>query len=95
VRQQLLFETQSLAGANREAAPESKRQGTNAKDRRETQTHITVPPLANLSIGEACGYCGREIGASGCVIPDFDELGAFCSQECADRRFRIYLENEA
>jgi hypothetical protein len=95
VRQQLLFETQSLAGPNSEGAPESNRPGTNAKDRREAQTHTTVAPLANLCLRETCAYCGREIGPAGCIIPEFEELGAFCSQECADRRFRIYLENEA
>ncbi len=27
----------------------------------------------------------------GFVILDYEELGAFCNQECGDRRFRSYL----
>ena len=52
----------------------------------------TVSPFATMILGEVCGFCGREVGAPGYVIPDYDELGAFCNQECADRRFRLYLE---
>ena len=52
----------------------------------------TVSPLANMILGEVCGFCGREVRAPGYVIPDYDELGAFCNQECADRRFQMYLQ---
>ena len=52
----------------------------------------TVSPLANMSLDETCGFCGREVHAPGHVIPDYEELGAFCNQDCADRRFRLYLE---
>lgn len=52
----------------------------------------TVSPLAGMSLGEACACCGREVQAPGYVIPDYEELGAFCNQDCADRRFRKYLE---
>jgi hypothetical protein len=49
-------------------------------------------PLANMGLTELCGFCGREVRPPGCVIPDYEELGAFCNQDCADRRFRTYLE---
>lgn len=52
----------------------------------------TVSPLANMSLMETCGFCGREVHPPGYVIPDYEELGAFCNQDCADRRFRMYLE---
>jgi hypothetical protein len=58
----------------------------------ETSPSRTVSPLAHLSLKETCGYCGREVHPPGCVIPDYEELGAFCNQDCADRRFRMYLE---
>lgn len=54
-----------------------------------------MTPVVNLAVRETCAYCGHEIGAAGRIIPAFEELGSFCSQDCADRRFRTYLENEA
>ena len=53
----------------------------------------TVSPLANMLLTETCGFCGREVRPPGCVIPDYEELGAFCDQDCADRRFRMHLED--
>ena len=50
-----------------------------------------VSPLASMGLREVCGFCTRQIGPPGCVILDYEELGAFCNQECADRRFRLYL----
>jgi hypothetical protein len=43
--------------------------------------------------------CGREITGSGFVISrdpvgtglDYEELGAFCNQDCGDKRVRSYL----
>jgi hypothetical protein len=52
-----------------------------------------VSPLAGLPLRDLCSWCGREVGAEGCIIPDFEELGCFCDQDCADRQFRLYLED--
>jgi hypothetical protein len=53
-----------------------------------------VSPLA-MGLREVCGSCTREIGSPGFVILDYEELGAFCNQECADRLFRLYLYESA
>lgn len=95
MRQKLLFEMPSLGGVRGQALPESQAAVETAKDQMDGAAHRAVSPLGRFCLREACGHCGREIGPSGCIIPDFEELGAFCSQDCADRRFRIYLENEA
>jgi hypothetical protein len=58
---------------------------------REGQAFRAVPPLAAMSLREACAACGCEISGSGFVILDYEELGAFCDQDCADKRFRSYL----
>ncbi len=50
-----------------------------------------VSPLASLSLRDLCAACGREISGSGFVILDYEELGAFCNQDCGDKRFRSYL----
>ena len=50
-----------------------------------------VSPLSNL-LHEVCAYCGKEIQLPGFVIPDFEDLGAFCNEACGDRRFRLFLE---
>jgi hypothetical protein len=47
--------------------------------------------LANMPLHEVCGACGREISGSGFVILDYEELGAFCDQDCGDKGFRSYL----
>ncbi len=44
-----------------------------------------------MSLHEFCPACGREISGSGFVILDYEELGAFCDQGCADKSFRSYL----
>jgi hypothetical protein len=44
-----------------------------------------------MPLYEVCAACGREIKGSGFVILDYEELGAFCDQDCGDRRFRSYL----
>jgi hypothetical protein len=54
-----------------------------------------VSPLANMGLREVCAFCNGEIGPPGFVILDYEELGAFCNQECADRRFRLYLYETA
>ena len=46
---------------------------------------------ATMPLYEVCAACGREIKGSGFVILDYEELGAFCNQDCGDRRFRSYL----
>lgn len=91
VRQKTLFETTSPAEVNKTESPadDAKRQHNNSVD-------VGVRPALNLAVRKTCAYCGHELGAAGCsIIPDFEELGSFCSQECGDRRFRSYLANEA
>jgi hypothetical protein len=44
-----------------------------------------------MPLREVCAACGLEITGSGYVILDYEELGAFCDQDCADIRFRSYL----
>jgi hypothetical protein len=94
VRQEPLFESGSRRAQGKEAR-ESHTPAEIAKARVDSEVGSAVSPFAKFSLRETCAYCGREIGASGCIIPDFEELGSFCSQDCADRRFRVYLENEA
>jgi hypothetical protein len=50
-----------------------------------------VSPLSNL-LHEVCAHCGKEIQLPGFVIPDFEDLGAFCNEACGDRQFRLFLE---
>jgi hypothetical protein len=50
-----------------------------------------VSPLANMPLHEVCAACGRDIRGSGFVILDYEELGAFCNQDCGDKSFRFYL----
>jgi hypothetical protein len=50
-----------------------------------------VSPWASMPLHEVCAACGSEITGSGFVILDYEELGAFCDQDCSDRRFRSYL----
>jgi hypothetical protein len=50
-----------------------------------------VSPLSNL-LHEVCAQCGKEIQPPGFVIPDFEDLGAFCNEACGDRRFRLFLD---
>ena len=94
MRQQPLFEKESLMAQDKEAR-ESLTPTEAAKDLNDGRVGSAVSPFGKFSLRETCAHCGREIGASGCVIPDFEELGAICGQECADRRFRIYLKAEA
>ena len=54
-------------------------------------TFHAVSPLSNL-LHEVCAHCGKEIQLPGFVIPDFEDLGAFCNEACGDRRFRLFLE---
>ena len=50
-----------------------------------------VSPWASMPLHEVCAACGRQITGGGFVILDYEELGAFCDQECGDKRFRSYL----
>ncbi len=52
---------------------------------------LLITKLVNMLLHEVCAACGREIRGSGFVILDYEELGAFCDQDCADKRFRSYL----
>jgi hypothetical protein len=66
---------------------------------RDTELARAVSPWASSPLYEVCGACGRGIRGSGFVISrdpvgtglDYEELGAFCDQDCSDRRFRPYL----
>jgi hypothetical protein len=93
VRQERLFERGSRKAQGKEAR-ESHTPAEIAKGRGDGEVGSAVSPFAKSSLRETCAYCGREIGSSGCIIPDFEELGSLCSQDCADGRFRVYLENE-
>ncbi len=59
--------------------------------RAEAEAFRAVSPLANMPLHEVCAFCGNEVRAPGFVIPDYEELGAFCNEECGDKRFRLYL----
>ena len=51
-----------------------------------------VSPLSGAPLNEVCASCGNEVLPPGFVIPDFEELGAFCDEACGDQRFRRFLE---
>lgn len=93
--QRLLFEMAVSAGQDVKEGPDTDPAAQDCKDVPRSPVNRAVSPLADLALRETCAFCGCEVDASGCVIPDFEELGAFCKQACADRRFRIYLEREA
>lgn len=57
----------------------------------ENEEFRAVSPLANMPLREVCASCRAEILGLGFVILDYEELGAFCNEECADKRFRAYL----
>ena len=57
----------------------------------QAATSHAISPLSNL-LHEVCAHCGKEIKLPGFVIPDFEDLGAFCNEACGDRRFRLFLE---
>jgi hypothetical protein len=57
----------------------------------QAATLHAVSPLCNV-LHEVCAHCGKEIQLPGFVIPDFEDLGAFCNEACGDRRFRLFLE---
>jgi len=59
----------------------------------EARTWRAVFPLASMTLGNVCGFCGLDVRPPGFVILDYEELGVFCNQECADRRFRLYLDD--
>jgi len=58
---------------------------------REAEVFRAVSPWASMPLHEVCAACGREITGTGFVILDYDELGAFCNQDCGDKGFRFYL----
>ena len=59
----------------------------------EKEDFRAVSPLANTTLREVCASCRAEILGLGFVILDYEELGAFCNEECADKRFRAYLRD--
>ena len=58
----------------------------------EQPTLRAVSPLSGTPLREVCASCGNEVLPPGFVIPDFEELGAFCDEACGDQRFRRFLE---
>ena len=84
---------QTLVGPMSECcAPTASAEGAHRPQLAGLLPSRTGSPLANISLKETCGFCGSEVHPPGYVIPDYEELGAFCNQNCADRRFRMYLE---
>jgi hypothetical protein len=57
----------------------------------ENEEFRAVSPLANMPLREVCASCRAEILGLGFVILDYEELGTFCNEECADKRFRACL----
>jgi len=57
----------------------------------EPRAFRAVSPWASMPLHEVCAACGREIKGSGFVILDYEELGAFCDQDCGDKLFRSHL----
>jgi hypothetical protein len=88
-------------GPRRGRAPEPASPGVTAKSdpstpegnvfAREPGVFRAVSPWASMPLRDVCAACGREISVAGFVILD-EELGAFCNQDCGDRRFRSYLD---
>lgn len=64
-----------------------------ARPGQEAGPCFVVSQLADTHFGEVCAFCGLDVRPPGFVILDYDELGAFCNQECADRKFRLYLDD--
>lgn len=85
----MLFKTRSVGGTERKDRIETEATDGSKKELGETQMNQVVSPLASLSFRETCAYCGQDRCNAGCTIPDSEEVGAFCSQGCAGRRFRI------
>ena len=77
---------------------EVKSNAGNAGEPRSKQiagTAGAVSPLVRMPLGEVCAFCGLEVRPPGFVILDYEELGAFCNEECADRKFRLCLVDGA
>jgi hypothetical protein len=83
----------ALAPRTESGSSTATRADSQETEQRPTQgaTFHASPPPYNL-LHEVCAYCGKQIQPPGFVIPDFDDLGAFCDEWCADRRFRLFLE---
>ncbi len=108
VEQPTLFGAVEAGGTGAESEPRAQEpragSGTSTATRADGQetkqpptqgaTFHAVSPLANMPLGEVCALCGDEIRPPGFVIPDYEELGPFCSEACRDRRFRQFLEEE-
>jgi hypothetical protein len=74
------------------SVPAASTEGADGPQLGDPSPSRTVSPVADMCLNETCGFCGRIVRLPGYVIPDYDELGAFCNQDCADRRFRMYLQ---
>jgi hypothetical protein len=74
--------------------PESGRsapEGNASRRQRDVQGSLRV---GGHALQELCAACGRKIRGSGFVILDYEELGAFCNQDCGDKCFRSFLYEE-
>jgi hypothetical protein len=105
VKQPTLFEVVSPEGRGAESKPGGSvpgnslaRSAANPVHGQQTEqrpvqaaTFHAISPFSNL-LHEVCAHCGKEIQLPGFVIPDFEDLGAFCNEACGDRRFRLFLE---
>jgi len=74
-----------------DATPESNSLIAGSNSSCPQQDYVAISLLAGLALFEVCAACGCQIIGSGFVILDYEELGAFCDQDCGDERFRAYL----
>ena len=86
-------EQPTLFGAEAEGLSGESEAGHEVEQLLSTPTaYRAVSPLSGIPLHEVCASCGNAVLPPGFVIPDFDELGAFCNETCGDRTFRRFLE---
>ena len=86
-------EQPTLFGAEAEGLSGESEAGHEVEQLLSTPTaYRAVSRLSGAPLHEVCASCGNEVLPPGLVIPDFEELGAFCNETCGDRRFRRFLE---
>jgi len=104
--QPTLFEITELAGsarppgacpemASRSSWPDNRDSPAGESRSKEVGPLWAVSPFANLPLHEACAFCGAEVRPPGFVILDFEDLGVFCNEGCADKGFSLYLNDAA
>ena len=86
-------EQPTLFGAEAEGLSGESEAGREVEQLLSAQTaYRAVSPLSGIPLHEVCASCRNAVLLPGFVIPDFEELGAFCNETCGDRRFRRFLE---